>query len=164
MRSGTAKIAGMPAGPLLAGTGLGGGLTAEESLTALSRGLLAGGAEQPDICLLPAARAREEIALRALLAEGDFDARLHVARALVICEPRLSPRTLARSVAFELATRARQGGVPAFAVVRASGIDSFAARILDLQEIALADDVRSLRAVGRTLARVLSAGRPGTRT
>jgi len=163
MKAGT-RIAGIPAGPLLAGTGLGEALTAEESLAALARGLIAGGAEQPAVCALPAARSRDPIALRDLLAQGDFDARMHIARALVICEPRLSPRTLARSVAFELATRARQGGVPAFAVVRSSRIDSFAARILDLQQIELAHDARSLGRAGRALARALSAGRQGTRT
>src|SRR5690242_4635820 len=44
---------------------------------------------------------------------ADLQARLLAARAVVIATERLDERTLAGSLAFEMATSARQGGVPA---------------------------------------------------
>ena len=55
-------------------------------------------------------------AARELLDALDFDARMRSARALIVCERRLHEDTLAGSIAFEIATRARQAGVPAYAV------------------------------------------------
>ena len=60
--------------------------------------------------------------------------------------------------AFELATRARQGGVPCYAVTAENGLDSFQARILDLQLVLQAGAPRSLRAAGSALAQEVLAG------
>jgi glycerate kinase len=73
----------------------------------------------------------------------------------VIVAPRLDERTLAGTVAFELATRARQGGVPAYAVTGEDELDSFDARILDLQTILVARTHRSLTLAGRKLAEIV---------
>jgi hypothetical protein len=80
------------------------------------------------------------------------DGRLRAARALVVGEPVLDDRTLLRSVAGELATRARQAGVPCHAVTNDNRLDPFAARILDLQAILEGSSERELEAAGRALA------------
>ncbi len=81
-----------------------------------------------------------------------FDARLRAARAVVVGEGRIDEQTLHGKVAGEIATRARQGGVPAYAVVGANGIDLFAQRILDLGEIREAGTPSELEAAGAALA------------
>ena len=63
--------------------------------------------------------------------------------------------------AFELATRARQGGVPSYAVTAENGLDSFQERILDLQLVLQAAAPRSLLAAGRTIAGEVLAGLRG---
>jgi glycerate 2-kinase len=117
---------------------------------ALARGLRAGGREHLDLCPLP-----DEGELVSLLAALGFEARMRASRAVVVAEPRLLEPALTGSMAFELATRARQAGVPAYAVTAENRLDSFDARMLDLQAILLASSTRSLAAVGRRLARLL---------
>jgi hypothetical protein len=78
--------------------------------------------------------------------------RLRAARAVVIATARLDERTLARSVAFEIATSARQAGVPAYAITVENALDPFDARMLDLQAILEAGSPRSLRSAGAQLA------------
>ena len=56
---------------------------------------------------------------------------------------------------FEIATRARQAGVPAYAVAGRNRLDSFDARILDLQLVIEASSERALVAAGRTVATVI---------
>jgi hypothetical protein len=80
------------------------------------------------------------------------DVRLRAARALVVGEPVLDGRTLLRSAAGELATRARQAGVPCHAVTSRNDLDRFAARILDLQAIVEGSSEEELEAAGRALA------------
>jgi len=80
---------------------------------------------------------------------------MRAARAVVIAEPRLDERTLAGTVAFEIATRARQSGVPAYAVTRQDDLDSFDARILDLQTVLQARSHRSLVNAGGKLAAIV---------
>jgi hypothetical protein len=129
------------------GDGLDGGHVA----SALARGLEAGGQLDCDRCALeenPQTRAR----VIALLDECDFDRRMRASRAVVIARRRLDDRTLAGSVAFEAATRARQGGVPAYAVTAHDEIDPFEARIVDLQVVLEAASSRALGAAGRKLA------------
>jgi glycerate 2-kinase len=82
----------------------------------------------------------------------DFDARLRAARAVVVGEGRLDQSTLEGKAAFEIATRARQIGVPAHAVVGTNAMDRFDARILDLQAIIEAGDEQALEQAGRELA------------
>ena len=85
----------------------------------------------------------------------DFDARMRAAHAVVVGERRLDRSTLRGRVAGEIATRARQGGVPCHAVVGADAIDRFDARILDLQAIVEATTVAELEAAGEALAAYL---------
>lgn len=82
----------------------------------------------------------------------DFDARMKAARALLIATPRLDEHTLLGSLTFELATRARQSGVPAYAITADDAIDRFDARILDLQVVLEASTTRTLAGAGRKLA------------
>jgi glycerate kinase len=93
--------------------------------------------------------------VRALLEALDFDARMRRARAVVLAQWRLQERTLAGSAAFEIATRARQAGVPAYAVTAENTLDAFDARILDLQVILEASTARALAAAGRRLAELV---------
>jgi glycerate kinase len=93
--------------------------------------------------------------LRELLDELDFHARMRSARALVVCERELHEQTLTGSPAFELATRARQAGVPAYAVTAENRLDAFDARVLDLQAIVEGSSARSLRSAARALAELI---------
>jgi glycerate kinase len=128
-------------------------LSAQRVAAAIARGLRDGG-WQADLC--PIDPEQEPIAdVRALLDALDFDARMRAARAVILCERRLQEDTLAGSVAFEIATRARQSGVPAYAVTGENRLDSFDARILDLQAILEAHGARGLRAAGRKLTDIV---------
>ncbi|MGO9823284.1 MAG: glycerate kinase [Solirubrobacteraceae bacterium] len=84
-----------------------------------------------------------------------FDARMRAARAVVTGEGRLDQQSLAGKAVSEVATRARQAGVPCHAIVGANGLDTFGARILDLDTIYEAGTVAQLNAAGRRLAGVL---------
>jgi len=77
------------------------------------------------------------------------------ARAVIVGARRLDERTLAGSVTFEIAARARQGGVPAYAVTGENALNGFDARMLDLQLILEARTARALTAAGRKLAKVV---------
>ncbi len=85
----------------------------------------------------------------------DFDARMRAAHALVAGEERLDRGTLRGRVAGEIATRARQSGVPCHAVVGVDAIDRFDARILDVQAILRAQTIAELEAAGEALAAYL---------
>jgi glycerate kinase len=152
---------------LVASSAFGGRLSAQRVAATVARGLQDGG-WATELCPLdadartggsadPQAGAAEQAgaALRELLDALGFDARMRSSRALVLCERELHEDTLAGSAAFEIATRARQAGVPAFAVTAQNRLDSFDARILDLQAIVEARGDRSLRAAGRALARLV---------
>jgi glycerate kinase len=135
-------------------------LSAQQVGSAIARGLDAGGL-QSDVCPIrtdvrPIA-SEEDLPtdVRALLEALDFDARMLRARAVVLAEARLAERTLTASPAFEIATRARQAGVPAYAVAAQNLLDPFDARILDLQVILEASSPRALTAAGRRLAELV---------
>jgi glycerate kinase len=81
-----------------------------------------------------------------------FDERMRAARAVVLGAGRLDERTLLGSATFELATRARQAGVPAYAVAGENALSLFDARILDLQVVLQARDTRALGRAGEKLA------------
>ncbi len=83
------------------------------------------------------------------------DATLRSARAVIIAAARLDDRTLAGSPAFEIATRARQAGVPAYAVTAENALDPFEARIVDLQVVLEAGTTRVLSAAGNRLAQLV---------
>jgi glycerate 2-kinase len=141
----------VPTTPLIATVSFGRGLTAARVADAIARGLTAGGAAPPERCPIdPAREGTDE--LRALLDAVDFDVRMRRARAVVVGAGRLEEHTLRDSAAFEIATRARQAGVPAYAVTRENALEPFDARILDLQVILEARSLRALEAAGRELA------------
>jgi glycerate kinase len=138
---------------LIAAGAFGPRLSAVAVAGAIARGVQAEGMPEPDLCPLPPA-SEEDVGVRATLDELHFDARMRRARAVVIGAHRLRERTLAGSFAFEIATRARQAGVPAYAVAEENLLDAFDARILDLQAIVRASSALSLEAAGRSLARI----------
>jgi hypothetical protein len=152
----------IPTTPLIATGPFGPRLTASRVAGALARGLQAGGLQPADICLIgeeprvpvstPDARRAD---VRAGLDALDFDARMRRARAVILGEWLLQEQTLAGSAAFEIATRARQAGVPAYAVTGENRLDAFDARILDLQVILTARSPKALEAAGMELARLL---------
>lgn len=82
----------------------------------------------------------------------DFDARMRAARALVVGAGRLDRASLEGAVLGEAATRARQAGMPAHAIVAADELDRFDARILDLQEIRRGGDPGAIEDAARALA------------
>jgi glycerate 2-kinase len=87
-----------------------------------------------------------------VLEQLDFDARMRAARAVIVGEGRLDLGTLAGKAPGEIATRARQAGVPCFAAVGSRTLDAFGGRILDLQAVLEAGDEAALEAAGRRLA------------
>ncbi len=146
---------GVPTRPaLVASAPFAPSLDSRRVAAAVGRGLLAGGLPAPDLCPLPSA-GRPDGGVQELLATLGFDERMLRARAVILVVEQLSRETLLGSVACEVATRARQGGVPAYAVARESSLDLFDARILDLQVILRAGGARSLQAAGRRLAEII---------
>ncbi len=85
----------------------------------------------------------------------DFDRRMRAAHAVITGEGRLDDQSLVGKAVSEVATRARQAGVPCHAVVGANALDRFGARILDLQTVTEAGTPGQLRAAGRRLAGVI---------
>jgi glycerate kinase len=138
---------------LLIAAGAFDGLSAQQVATAISRGLLAGGWPTEECPLEGLKQPGADVS--AVLNALDFDTRMRRARAVVIAQQRLDERTLASSVAFEIATRARQAGVPAYALAGESMLGAFDARILDLQVILEASTARALQAAARRLARLV---------
>jgi glycerate kinase len=164
----------IPQAPLVVSGPFGDELSAEDVAQAIGRGLVAGGLPEADLCPLEAergapadasvgARTEQDLKTRrmvlpdvvALLADLDFDARMRRACAVVLAEWRLAEATLRGSAVFEIATRARQGGVPAYAVTGENALAPFDARILDLQVIIEARSRQALEAAGTELAQVL---------
>jgi glycerate kinase len=84
-----------------------------------------------------------------------FDTRMRSARAVVTGEGRLDQQSLAGKAVSEVATRARQAGVPCHAVVGTNKLDAFGARMLDLETISEAGTIAELRAAGYRLAGVI---------
>jgi glycerate kinase len=115
-------------------------MPAERVAEAIAKGVRAAGMPAPDLCPI-------EDGLPA-----GFDVRMRSARAVVVGVGRLKRETLAGSDVFEIATRARQAGVPTYAVTGANELDAFDARMLDLQVILEASGMRGLSGAGRKLA------------
>jgi glycerate 2-kinase len=90
-----------------------------------------------------------------VLDEIGFDARMRRARAVVTGEGKLDMQSLVGKVVSEVATRARQSGVPCHAVVGTRELDSMGARILDLDRVIEASTLGELEDAGRALADVL---------
>ena len=85
-----------------------------------------------------------------------FDERMLASRAVITGEGKLDHQSLAGKLVSEIATRARQSGVPCHAVVGRRDLDPFGARVLDLQVIREAGTPAALREAGRALAEVVS--------
>jgi glycerate kinase len=84
-----------------------------------------------------------------------FDARMRAARAVITGEGRLDSQSLAGKAVSEVATRARQAGVPCHAIVGERRLDAFGARILDLQAILEASTLEEIEAAAAQLAALL---------
>jgi hypothetical protein len=141
----------IPRHALLACEALGPKLSGETAAAALARGMTAVGAPEPETFPLPG----DGPQTRAELDERGFDERMRASRAVVLLVAKLQESTLAGSAAFEVATRARQSGVPCYAVTAANGLDSFDLRILDLQLVLETDTTRGLSAAGKRLAKII---------
>lgn len=132
---------------LLAVRAFGTDMPAERVAEMIAKGVRAAGMPAPDVCPI-----EDEL-------PASFDVRMRRARAVVIGTRRLDRETLATdrrsaSDVFEIATRARQAGVPAYAVTGANELDAFDARMMDLQVILEARTVRGLAAAGTKLGRL----------
>jgi glycerate kinase len=118
-----------------------------EPMTGCAGGLSGGLWAQYGAALEPGAA----FVLRAL----DFDARLRAARAVIVGEGRIDEQTLQGKIAGEIATRARQAGVPCFAIVGRNGLGAFGARMLDLQRVLEATDLHVIEAAAASLVDVI---------
>ncbi len=134
---------------LLAVCAFGADMPAEHVARAIARGIRAAGMPEPDLCPI------EEAAL-----PTGFDARMRNARAVIVGAGRLDRETLAGSAVFEIATRARQAGVPAYGVTGVNELDAFDARMLDLQMILQAGNARALESAGGELAALIGGRAP----
>ncbi len=128
-------------------------LDAARVAAALASGLAADGSPAPDSVLLPEGAGSHDTA--ALLQREDFHARMLASRAVIIAVPALAERTLEGSAAFEIATLARQSGVPCYAAAAAVELNTFDLRILDLQMVVRARGEAGLRTAGEKLAGVI---------
>jgi hypothetical protein len=153
-RSASSQRALIPTTPLLVTSAFGAGLSAPDVAAAIARGLRAGGVPAPDTCPIDPAHEHGADA-REFLDAHDFDARMRRARAVIVAAEQLWEQTLAGSATFEVATRARQAGVPVYAITGENGLDPFDARILDLQLIIEASGARALAGAVRKLAPLL---------
>jgi len=89
---------------------------------------------------------------RFVLDAVDAGSRMRAARAVIVGEGRLDPTTLEGKAAGELATDARQAGVPCHAIVGSAALDPFERRIIDLQTVREAGTVASLERAAQELA------------
>jgi hypothetical protein len=121
---------------------------------AITAGLLDGGAPAPDLCAVAGSTAVGQD-VRELLDGAAFDIRMRASRAVILAVASLEEATLAGSLTFEAATRARQGGVPCYAVTASNRLNAFDLRILDLQSVLEAGTTRGLTAAGRRLAAIV---------
>jgi len=90
-----------------------------------------------------------------VLSALDFDARMRAARAVIVGEGRIDEQTMQGKIAGEVATRARQAGVPCFAIVGSSQLDAFGARMLDLQRVIEATDLDAIADAAASLVDVI---------
>jgi glycerate kinase len=80
-----------------------------------------------------------------------FDQLAHESAFVVTGEGRLDRQTLQGKAAGEVATRCRQSGIVCHAVVGENALDSFEARILDLEEVIEAGTLAELEEAGKRL-------------
>jgi glycerate 2-kinase len=85
----------------------------------------------------------------------EFDRRMRGARAVITGEGKLDQQSLVGKLVSEIATRARQRGVPCDAVCGVRELDAMGARMLDLEHILEASTLDDLRRAGRQLAELI---------
>jgi glycerate 2-kinase len=119
-----------------------------EPMTGCAGGLSGGLWAQYDAALEPGAA----FVLRAL----SFDERMRAARAVIVGEGRIDEQTLEGKIAGEIATRARQAGVPCMAIVGRDDLGTFGARMLDLQRVVEATDLDEIAAAAASLVEVIA--------
>ncbi len=90
-----------------------------------------------------------------VLEAAGFDARMRSARAVVTGEGKLDRQSLAGKAVSEVATRARQAGVPCHAIVGTRRLGTFGPRLLDLDTVFEASTLAELEAAGERLAGLL---------
>jgi len=86
-----------------------------------------------------------------------FDALMHDAAFVVTGEGRLDRQTFQGKAVFEVATRARQGGVACHAIVGGSTLEPFEERILDLQTVTVATTLDELQTAGEAVGAAVLA-------
>jgi glycerate kinase len=84
-----------------------------------------------------------------------FDARMRASRAVVTGEGKLDQQSLVGKAVSEIATRARQAGVPCHAVVGTRQLDTMGARVLDLEHVLEASTLAQIEAAGQALAKLI---------
>lgn len=144
----------VPRRVLLAGAQLGAPAGAQRVIDAISGGLEDAGLPGPDVCTLPGDLTQGP-ELNALLENLRFDARMRSSRALILAVGSLCEQELAGSAAFELATRARQAGVPCYAIARETKLNAFDRRIMDLQLVLEARTPNALLKASKHLAELV---------
>jgi glycerate kinase len=89
-----------------------------------------------------------------------FDRRMRDSRAVITGEGRLDFQTLEGKLVGEIGTRARQAGVPLYAVVGRDDLDDFGKRMVDLQQVREASTLEEMEAAGEALGAALTSVRP----
>lgn len=88
----------------------------------------------------------------------NFSARMVASRAVITGEGRLDHQTLLGKAVGEIATRARQSGVPCHAIVGSRTMSEFDARILDFETVTVAGDAEAIADAAERLVAVLATG------
>jgi glycerate kinase len=84
-----------------------------------------------------------------------FDERMRAARCVITGEGRLDEQSLVGKLVSEVATRARQAGVPCHVVCGTRELSAMGARVLDLERVLEATTLEELRAAGRELGELI---------
>jgi glycerate kinase len=82
---------------------------------------------------------------------------IRAARAVITCTDRLNRESLVGSLLSEVATTARQAGVPCHAVVGSTELDLFDLRILDLQIVLETMTLAEIEAAGAEIGAAMQA-------
>ena len=93
-----------------------------------------------------------------VLEELDFDRRMRASHCVIVGEGRIDETSLHGKITGEIATRARQAGVPAHAICGELALDPFGARILDLQVMAQAGTLSEIEHAAAELGQRLADG------
>jgi glycerate kinase len=88
-----------------------------------------------------------------------FDRRMKDSSAVITGEGRLDFQTLEGKLVGEIGTRARQAGVPLYAVVGRDDLDDFGKRMIDLQQVREAGTLEEMEAAGEALGAALTSAR-----